>query len=298
MFNQKLYNKIARKNMHYSSRFDKPPKKRQPDWLFTFTSLAVILYILISQWPALRAYYETWIQQLPQRQVLEGISKEEIGLDKAQAAAQAVQATTFDQPALLPSYSEQDQGVQNNSQQPLSIPTPTSITQPVQTTQLSKEEALIPDLLRIPAIQVEAAVIRLDPERVQAGDAWQTIWPVPPADKAGWHSTSAAAGAAGNTVINGHNYPQAAIFRSLYKLQPGDQIMLYAQDQAFEYTVVEILILPEQGQPLEVRQANAQYIQATEDERLTLVTCHPYASLANRLIVIAVPAKNLTGKAN
>jgi LPXTG-site transpeptidase (sortase) family protein len=279
--------------MHYSSRFEKPPKKYKPDWLFTFTSLAVILYLLISQWPVLSAYYETWIQHLPQRQVLEGISEEEIGLDKAQPAAQGA---TSEQLALLPSYSEQEQGIPNDSQQPIVIPTPTSITQPVQTLQLKEEAPLIPDLLRIPAIQVEAAVTPLEPERVQSGNNWQTIWPVPPAEKAGWHSTSATAGVAGNTVINGHNYPQEAIFRSLYKLEPGDQIMLYAQNRAFEYVVVEILILPEQGQPLKIRQANAQYIQATKDERLTLVTCHPYASLANRLIVIAVPAKNLTSK--
>jgi sortase (surface protein transpeptidase) len=49
------------------------------------------------------------------------------------------------------------------------------------------------------------------------------------------------------------------------------------------------LILPEAGQPLEVRVENAKYILPTEDERVTLVTCHPYGSLRNRLIVIAYP---------
>ena len=43
------------------------------------------------------------------------------------------------------------------------------------------------------------------------------------------------------------------------------------------------------GLPLEVRVKNASYIQPTRDERLTLVTCHPYGSLRNRLIVIARP---------
>ncbi len=44
-------------------------------------------------------------------------------------------------------------------------------------------------------------------------------------------------------------------------------------------------------QPLEVRQANARYIQPTDDERVTLVTCHPYGSTRFRLIVIARPAE-------
>ncbi|NBD36693.1 MAG: hypothetical protein GVY30_11950, partial [Chloroflexi bacterium] len=32
-----------------------------------------------------------------------------------------------------------------------------------------------------------------------------------------------------------------------------------------------------------------RHIQPTEDERLTLVTCHPYGSIANRLLVVAHP---------
>jgi sortase (surface protein transpeptidase) len=53
--------------------------------------------------------------------------------------------------------------------------------------------------------------------------------------------------------------------------------------------VSETLILPEAGQPLGVRRENARYVMPTDDERLTLVTCHPYGSLRNRLIVIARP---------
>jgi sortase (surface protein transpeptidase) len=39
-----------------------------------------------------------------------------------------------------------------------------------------------------------------------------------------------------------------------------------------------------------VRLRNAEYIAPTADERLTLVTCHPYGSLRNRLVIIAYPA--------
>ena len=42
---------------------------------------------------------------------------------------------------------------------------------------------------------------------------------------------------------------------------------------------------------MEVRLKNARHILPTEDERLTLVTCHPYGSLQYRLIVIAFPVE-------
>ncbi|MCS6962618.1 MAG: sortase, partial [Thermoflexus sp.] len=48
-------------------------------------------------------------------------------------------------------------------------------------------------------------------------------------------------------------------------------------------------IIPERGRPLSERLANARWIQVTEDERLTLITCWPYTSNTHRLIVIARP---------
>jgi LPXTG-site transpeptidase (sortase) family protein len=86
-----------------------------------------------------------------------------------------------------------------------------------------------------------------------------------------------------------HNTTNGEVFRDLYTLQAGDVITSYAGDIPHAYTVTEVLILPEAGQPLEVRIENARYILPTDDERLTLVTCHPYGSLRYRLIVIAHP---------
>jgi sortase A len=106
---------------------------------------------------------------------------------------------------------------------------------------------------------------------------------------AGWHETSAPLGAPGNTILNGHNTTNGEVFRDLYTLEAGDTITVYAGDAPYTYTVTEILILPEGGQPMEVRLENARYILPTDDERLTLVTCHPYGSLRNRLILIAHP---------
>jgi sortase A len=91
----------------------------------------------------------------------------------------------------------------------------------------------------------------------------------------------------GNTVLNGHNSTNGEIFRDLYKLKVGDVVIPYSQGVSLTYAVSETLILREAGQPLEVRLENARYMKPTDDERLTLVTCHPYGSLRNRLIIIA-----------
>lgn len=120
------------------------------------------------------------------------------------------------------------------------------------------------------------------------------IWVVPDAPYAGWHQGSATLGMPGNTVINGHNWPENGVFRFLHQVQVGDLILLYSGRVSFLYEVQEILFLKEGGQPLEVRQANARYIQPTDDERVTLVTCHPYGSTRYRLIVIARRAEVAT----
>ena len=112
----------------------------------------------------------------------------------------------------------------------------------------------------------------------------------------GWHAGSAALGLAGNTVLSGHNAGQGEVFRNLYQLEGGDQIVAYSGEVAYVYTVSQIIVLREEDQSVEVRRHNARYVGRTADERLTLVTCHPYASLRYRLIVIARPGITPTGQ--
>jgi LPXTG-site transpeptidase (sortase) family protein len=114
-------------------------------------------------------------------------------------------------------------------------------------------------------------------------------WDVPDHRAAGWLNTSAAFGFSGNTVLDGHHNIKGEAFRDLWTLQAGDEIVLYAGGQSRSYIVSEVLILPERNQPLQVRLANAQYIQPTTDERLTMITCWPYESNSHRVVVIALP---------
>jgi len=148
----------------------------------------------------------------------------------------------------------------------------------------------VPTRIVIPDIDVDAPVVEVSLEPADVDGQTQAVWDVPAMYAAGWHDTSAPLGVPDNTVLNGHNTTNGEVFRDLYTLEAGDTITVYSDGTPYTYAVSEILILPEAGQPLEVRLENARYILPTGDERLTLVTCHPYGSLRNRLIVIALPS--------
>ena len=147
----------------------------------------------------------------------------------------------------------------------------------------------LPTRIVIPAINVDAPVVPVSWDTIEADGQAQAAWEVPAMYAAGWHETSAPLGVPGNTVLNGHNTTNGEVFRDLYTLEAGDTITSYSGDTPYAYAVTAVLILPEAGQPLEVRVENARYILPSDDERLTLVTCHPYGSLRYRLIVIAHP---------
>ncbi len=144
--------------------------------------------------------------------------------------------------------------------------------------------------IAIPSIDLDAPVVSIGwmIEEVDGQD--QAVWDVPDRRAAGWHDTSGLLGATGNAVLNGHNTLKGEVFRYLYKVEIGAQIFVEGKDgEVYVYRVAEKYILREAGQPLERRLENARYVQDTPDERLTLVTCHPYGSLANRLLLIAYP---------
>lgn len=147
-----------------------------------------------------------------------------------------------------------------------------------------------PTRIRIPAIKVDTSVVEI---------TWQTFvdhrgnqvtgWKV--ADyAAGWHFGSAYPGQPENCVISGHNNFRGEVFRYLYQLKPGADVSLYVGNVEFRYIVTEAFILKEEGESDEARQANARWIAATGDERLTLVSCWPYLTATHRVIVICRPA--------
>ncbi|HTP08433.1 MAG TPA: sortase [Anaerolineae bacterium] len=175
-------------------------------------------------------------------------------------------------PVLLPDNSEQPRPTSVPGS-PVPTPTPVNLTDGV------------PTRLVIPAIKLDAPI-----EKVR----WHTVdgvsqWDVPDHFAAGWLMTSAPLGKPGNTALTGHHNIDGEVFRNLVKLQPGDRITIYSNDQPFYYEVQLRRILPERGQSDEVRRENARWIQPTTDERITLITCWPYTSNTHRLIIVAKP---------
>lgn len=146
-----------------------------------------------------------------------------------------------------------------------------------------------PQRIVIPSIEVDAPVVNVGLSTVQAGEQLVYQWRVPEAYEAGWHNSSAPLGQPGNTVLNGHHNIFGEVFGNLVELEIGAEIVVYDEEVPHNYIVTDVQILPERDQPLATRLENAQWIQATNDERLTLVTCWPKTDNSHRLIVVAHP---------
>jgi LPXTG-site transpeptidase (sortase) family protein len=147
----------------------------------------------------------------------------------------------------------------------------------------------IPDRIVIPAIKLDAPVVPAKLKEVEYQGKQYQQWVAPPSFAAGWLTTSALLGVPGNTVLSGHHNFDGEVFGHLVDLKVGDLILMYSGETRFAYAVALIMILPERFEPLEVRLANTRWIQPSQDERLTLVTCWPYASNTHRLIIVATP---------
>lgn len=163
-------------------------------------------------------------------------------------------------------------------------PTPESYVQ------ATREPVRPPERLVIPSIDLDAPVVPVGWATVQVGEQTAAQWQVPDTATVGWHDTSAGVGQRGNTVLNGHHNVYGQVFVRLVDVAVGDEVQLEADGKLYDYVVTDTDILPERGQPIEVRLENAGRILPTWDERVTLVTCWPYSGNSHRLVVVARPA--------
>lgn len=150
----------------------------------------------------------------------------------------------------------------------------------------------IPDRLVIPAIGLDAPIVASTLQEVMSWGQRYQQWLAPDLRAAGWHTSSATLDLPGNTVLNGHHNIHGRVFEHLIDLAVGDLVLVYAGPRAYAYRVRLITIVPERWQPLAVRLDNARWIQPSQDERLTLVTCWPATSNTHRLIVVATRVEN------
>jgi sortase A len=170
---------------------------------------------------------------------------------------------------------------------PLLLPSdrPSSTPAPIGTLTPEQITASIPTRIVITAIDLDAPVTPVGLHQVDGN----LTWDVPNYFAAGWLNKSAVLGRVGNTVFDGHHNILGKVFANLKDLKQGDQIQVYAGDKSFFYVVTGLHILPERDQPIEVRIENAKWMQATTDERITLITCWPPSSNTHRLIIVAQP---------
>jgi sortase A len=140
-----------------------------------------------------------------------------------------------------------------------------------------------PTRIVIPKIKVDARIKPVALIKKRGRYQWMTV-------KKGvsWHNLSAIPGKQGNLVLSGHNGSRGnKVFRKLYKLQVGDRIQIYADDSVYTYAVTERVIVRELYQSKKKRAQNARWIGEFPDERVTLITCHPWWTNTRRLIVVA-----------
>ncbi len=141
----------------------------------------------------------------------------------------------------------------------------------------------------IPAIHLDAPVVPTKSKILSVnGKRYRQFLP-PDKMAIGWHNTSALLGERGNSVFNGHNNIYGEVFSRLIKLQEGDLIEIYSENNVFTYIITNKLLLPEQFEGFDTRMDNAQWILPSSDERVTLITCWPRESNTHRLIIVAVP---------
>ena len=151
-------------------------------------------------------------------------------------------------------------------------------------------DALPPLSLAIPEIGLEVAVAPMGWRITERAGVQTTVWEIPLAE-AGWHVNSAGAGAAGNTVLSGHQAVGDAPFAplALGDVEIGQQIFLADESGAiFVYSVVEITEpIPIAGATADDRARAEAYFAGTENAQLTLATGWPDFSTTHYLFVVA-----------
>lgn len=153
----------------------------------------------------------------------------------------------------------------------------------------------LPVYIEIPSIKLISDIEFARTRSVEVMGNEYKQW-IAPDNVVGWHYDSALLGEIGNTVLNGHHNVYGEVFINLYKVQEGDEIILKSASSEHHYEVVATMILPERYETEKVRLQNARWIQTSEDERITLVTCWPYNSNTHRVIVVAYPIDRPTAQ--
>lgn len=101
----------------------------------------------------------------------------------------------------------------------------------------------------------------------------------------GHYSSTPLPGQPGNSAIAGHRTTYGAPFGDIDRLEVGDEIDVTTRQGTFVYIVSDKQV---------VSPTETSVLNPTNDNRLTLTTCHPKFSAAQRLIITAMLAPGAT----
>ena len=119
--------------------------------------------------------------------------------------------------------------------------------------------------IEIPSIDIDAYVLEgTDPSTLNQGPGHYPGTPLP--------------GESGNVAIAGHRTMYGHVFHDLHRLGIGDEIRTGTESTVSTYVVTEILVVDDSA---------TEVVDATDDSRLILTTCHPIGSARQRLVVVA-----------
>ncbi len=141
----------------------------------------------------------------------------------------------------------------------------------------------------IPSVELEEPIVKVSWHIEQLDGISVAVWD---ADDAyvSYLIGSAALGDQGNCVLAGHSGgTESSPFAQLEALQEGDEIILRDMSGTeTSYTVTGSVRIQQSGLEVGEQIEAAEVLDATEDTRLTLVTCWPEWGYTHRLIVTAV----------
>lgn len=103
----------------------------------------------------------------------------------------------------------------------------------------------------------------------------------------GHYPRTALPGQVGNTVISGHRTTYGAPFGNLDKLRPGDVVDLQVQYRTYHYHVTGTRIVSPDQRSVLLPVPDRPGVVPT-DRILTMTTCNPKFSAAQRMVVFAV----------
>ena len=148
--------------------------------------------------------------------------------------------------------------------------------------------------IQLPTIKVDKKVQEVGWRLETQGIGTVAVWEVAEYT-VGHHRGTGVPGSKANIVLAGHSGGWKYPFQDLYYINAGDAVVLTYAGQEYRYTISEKIVVDQDGPGVtdEQRRENARYIESTDYEVVTLVTCWPTTGpdkFNQRVVVRAIPA--------